>query len=83
MKNENKLIELSNSQSDPYLCDPIEIEVLRDDEPFHGQCSDKLQRQADAECQRTPSKYRKADHPDVNDAAKPGDGLGSRKSAKR
>jgi hypothetical protein len=85
VKNEkNSLVELSRAQADPFLCDPIQVEIMRDDdEPFHGQDSAKLQRQADTECKRSPSKYAKADHPNVNDAAKPGDGMSGKSASKR
>jgi hypothetical protein len=53
----NSLATLSPSQSDTFLCDPNSWEITRDDdETFHGQSSDKLLKEAEAECERRPSK---------------------------
>jgi hypothetical protein len=69
MKNEkNKLATLSRCQSNPYTAAPEDFQVIRDDdEIFHGQQNDKLQKQADAECNRRPTKRRPATEP--SDAA--------------
>jgi hypothetical protein len=53
----NKLSMLSPQQSNPYTATPEDFEIIQDDdEIFHGQRSDKLQKQSDAECRRRPSK---------------------------
>lgn len=66
----NSLATLSREQSDTYLCDPNSWEIIRDDDRvFHGQRSDKLQKQADRESNRKPAKRSPATEPD--DAAKP------------
>lgn len=60
----DSLAILSPEQSNPYLCDPNSWEIIRDDdEIYHGQSSDKLLKQADAECGRRPSKRSTATEP--------------------
>lgn len=50
MKNQkNELATLSPQQSNPYTAMPEDFEIIRDDdEVFHGQRSDELQKQADS-----------------------------------
>jgi hypothetical protein len=60
----DSLVTLSKAQANPYLCDPNLWEIIRDDdEAFHGQMSDKLLKQADAECGRRPPKRTTATEP--------------------
>jgi hypothetical protein len=60
----DSLATLSTNQADPYLCDPNSWEIIRDDdEIYHGQSSDKLLKQADAECGRRTSKRSTATEP--------------------
>lgn len=57
----NELATLSRQQQNPYTAVPEDFEIIRDDdEVFHGQRSDKLQKQSDAECNRKPGKPHKA-----------------------
>jgi hypothetical protein len=66
----NQLVEQSPVQANPYLCDPNDWEIVRDDdEVFHAQRSDELQKEADAECNRNPGKRSVATEP--GDANKP------------
>ena len=66
----NELAALSPQQSNPYTAMPEDFEIIRDDdEVFHGQRSDKLQKQADAECERKPTKRSVAT--EASDARKP------------
>jgi hypothetical protein len=64
MKNQkDQLIEQTDEQANPYLCDPNSWEVVRDDdEIFHGQRSDKLLSSHTAKKRPAPQ--------DVNNAAK-------------
>jgi hypothetical protein len=64
----DSLATLSCEQSNPYLCDPNSFEIIvDDDEVFHGQRSDKLQKQSDAECKRHATKRSRAT--ETSDAA--------------
>jgi hypothetical protein len=66
----NSLCDLSREQSNPFLCDPNSWEIVRDDdEIFHGQRSDKLQKESDAECKRKPAK--RSLPTEASDAGKP------------
>ena len=53
MKEKDTLATLSQQQSNPFLAKPEDFEIVReDDEVFHGQRSDALQRESDKECNR-------------------------------
>ena len=53
----NELAVLEKNQANCYLALPGDFEITRDDdEIFHGQRSDMLQKRADAACSRQPSK---------------------------
>lgn len=71
MKNQNQKNELATlgpNQSNPYAAVPEDFDIIRDDdEAFHGQSSDKLLKQADAECERRPMRSSRATEP--SDAA--------------
>lgn len=71
MKNQDELVTQTDAQRDPGRCKAEDWTVIRDDdEAFHGQSSDEIQRASDAECGR--KKF--AGTPDLNsvdDAGKP------------
>jgi hypothetical protein len=68
MIEKNELCEMSPEQQNPYLCDPNSFEIIRDnDEVFHGQRSDKLQKLSNAECERHATKRSRAT--ETSDAA--------------
>jgi len=72
----NELATLSPQQSNPYTAMPEDFEIVRDDDKvFHGQRSDKLQKQSDAVCKRRPSKRSVAT--EASDAGKPRTGMGN------
>ena len=75
----NSLATLSREQSNAYLCDPNSWEIVRDDDKiFHGQRSDKLQKQANTTANRKPSKRSRAT--ETSDAKTPHTpGMGSDK----
>ena len=60
----DSLATLSKAQANPYLAAAEDFEIVRDDdEIYHGQSSDKLLKQADAECERRPSRRSTATEP--------------------
>ena len=70
MSQKDSLATLSKNQANSYLAMPEDFEITRDDdEIYHGQSSDKLLKQADAECERRPSKRSVATEP--GNAGKP------------
>jgi len=66
----SSLCEMSAEQKNPYLAAPEDFEIIRDDdEVFHGQRSDRLQKHADRESNRKPGKRSPATEP--GDASAP------------
>ena len=68
----NELATLSPQQSNPYTAMPEDFEIIRDgDKVFHGQRSDKLQKQSETESKRKPAKHTPAPATEPGDASAP------------